>query len=160
MPGLKAGRYELHEELGRGAMGVVYKAFDPMIGRTVAVKTMRLAEEGSGMPRPELLTRFQTEARAAGQLVHPNIVIIYDAGEADGLQALLDPASDLRLGEPLEPGTERYLVLDPLGEDLVVGILEDQPDHRPDDRHILLRQWQTTNGDVPFASQNTVQVQH
>jgi len=66
-------------------MGVVYKAFDPMIGRTVAVKTMRLSEEGSGLARPELVTRFQTEARAAGQLVHPNIVIIYDAGETEGL---------------------------------------------------------------------------
>ncbi len=85
MTGLKAGRYELQEELGRGAMGVVYKAFDPMIGRTVAVKTMKLTEEGSGMARPELVARFQTEARAAGQLVHPNIVIIYDAGENDGL---------------------------------------------------------------------------
>ncbi len=85
MSSLKAGRYELQEELGRGAMGVVYKAFDPMIGRTVAVKTMKLTEEGSGMARPELVARFQTEARAAGQLVHPNIVIIYDAGETEGL---------------------------------------------------------------------------
>jgi serine/threonine-protein kinase len=81
----KAGRYELLEELGRGAMGVVYKAFDPMIGRTVAVKTMRLAELGTGLPRPDLVQRFQTEARAAGQLVHPNIVIVYDAGEDQGL---------------------------------------------------------------------------
>jgi serine/threonine protein kinase len=81
----KAGRYQLLEELGRGAMGVVYKAFDPMIGRTVAVKTMRLAELGTGLPRPDLVQRFQTEARAAGQLVHPNIVIVYDAGEDQGL---------------------------------------------------------------------------
>lgn len=85
MAALKAGRYELQDELGRGAMGVVYRAFDPMIGRTVAVKTMKLTEEGSGLARPELVARFQTEARAAGQLVHPNIVIIYDAGENDGL---------------------------------------------------------------------------
>jgi serine/threonine-protein kinase len=99
----KAGRYELLEELGRGAMGVVYKAHDPMIGRTVAVKTMRLTEEGTGMTRAELIARFQTEARAAGLLVHPNIVVVYDAGEDEGvfyitmehvegrsLQALLD----------------------------------------------------------------------
>ncbi|MCL5289048.1 MAG: PEGA domain-containing protein [Acidobacteria bacterium] len=85
MAALKAGRYELQDELGRGAMGVVYKAFDPMIGRTVAVKTMKLTEEGSGLARPDLVARFQTEARAAGQLVHPNIVIIYDAGENDGV---------------------------------------------------------------------------
>ena len=72
-------------ELGRGAMGVVYKAMDPVIGRTVAVKTIRLSEEGTGLSRPELLTRFQTEARAAGLLTHPNIVVVFDAGEEDGL---------------------------------------------------------------------------
>ena len=81
----KAGRYEITGELGRGAMGVVYKAMDPVIGRTVAVKTIRLSEEGTGLSRPELLTRFQTEARAAGLLTHPNIVVVFDAGEEDGL---------------------------------------------------------------------------
>jgi len=99
----KAGRYELLEELGRGAMGVVWKGHDPMIGRTVAVKTMKLAEEVGGQPRPELVTRFHNETRAAGLLTHPNIVVIYDAGEEGGtfyitmefiegrsLQALLD----------------------------------------------------------------------
>jgi serine/threonine-protein kinase len=81
----KAGRYEFMGELGRGAMGVVYKAMDPVIGRTVAVKTIRLSEEGTGLSRPELVTRFQTEARAAGLLTHPNIVVVFDAGEEDGL---------------------------------------------------------------------------
>ena len=81
----KAGRYEIVGELGRGAMGVVYKAVDPVIGRTVAVKTIRLTEEGTGMSRPELLQRFQTEAHAAGLLTHPNIVVVYDAGEEGGL---------------------------------------------------------------------------
>jgi serine/threonine protein kinase len=81
----KAGRYEIQSELGRGAMGVVYKAIDPVIGRTVAVKTLRLSEEGTGLSRPELLNRFQTEARAAGLLTHPNIVVVFDAGEEDGL---------------------------------------------------------------------------
>src|SRR5579863_2401166 len=70
--GLKAGRYEISGELGRGAMGVVYKATDPVIGRTVAVKTIKLSEEGTGLSRPELLT-------------HPNIVVVFDAGEEDGL---------------------------------------------------------------------------
>jgi serine/threonine protein kinase len=83
--GLKAGRYEISGELGRGAMGVVYKATDPVIGRTVAVKTIKLSEEGTGLSRPELLSRFQTEARAAGLLTHPNIVVVFDAGEEDGL---------------------------------------------------------------------------
>jgi serine/threonine protein kinase len=81
----KAGRYEILGELGRGAMGVVYRAVDPVIGRNVAVKTIRLTEQGTGLSRPELLARFQTEARAAGLLTHPNIVVVYDAGEEDGL---------------------------------------------------------------------------
>jgi serine/threonine-protein kinase len=86
MPTLtKAGRYEISGELGRGAMGVVYLATDPVIGRTVAVKTLQLSEEGTGMSRTELLARFQTEARAAGHLAHPNIVVVFDAGEEDGL---------------------------------------------------------------------------
>jgi serine/threonine protein kinase len=82
---VRAGRYEILGELGRGAMGVVYKATDPVIGRPVAVKTIRLSEEGTGLSRPELLARFQTEARAAGLLTHPNIVVVYDAGEENGL---------------------------------------------------------------------------
>ena len=104
MPTLtKAGRYEIREELGRGAMGVVYRAHDPVIGRDVAVKTLHLVEAGTGMTREELVSRFQTEARAAGLLAHPNIVVVYDAGEEEGvfyitmelvegrsLQALLD----------------------------------------------------------------------
>jgi serine/threonine-protein kinase len=81
----KAGRYEILGELGRGAMGVVYKATDPVIGRAVAVKTIKLSEEGTGLSRPELLSRFQTEARAAGLLTHPNIVVVFDAGEEEGL---------------------------------------------------------------------------
>jgi len=81
----KAGRYEILSELGRGAMGVVYLAIDPVIGRNVAVKTIRLTSEGTGLSHNELLSRFQTEARAAGLLTHPNIVVVYDAGEEDGL---------------------------------------------------------------------------
>jgi serine/threonine protein kinase len=82
---LKAGRYEIVAELGRGAMGVVYKANDPVIGRPVAVKTIKLSEQGTGLTRSELIARFQTEARAAGLLTHHNIVVVYDAGEEDGL---------------------------------------------------------------------------
>ncbi len=80
-----AGRYQLQEELGRGAMGIVYKAHDPTIGRTVAVKTMRLTEAGTGMTHDELIARFQIETRAAGLLTHPNIVVVYDAGEDGGI---------------------------------------------------------------------------
>lgn len=81
----KAGRYDLREELGRGAMGVVFHGFDPVIGRDVAVKTMHLSEAGTGMSREELVDRFQTEARAAGLLTHPNIVVVFDAGEEQGV---------------------------------------------------------------------------
>src|SRR6202045_1950548 len=81
----KVGRDESLGGLGRGGMGVVYRAKDPLIGRTVAVKTVRLSEEGTGMSHAQLVERFQTEARAAGLLTHPNIVVIYDAGETDGL---------------------------------------------------------------------------
>src|SRR5438105_7012079 len=77
------GRYEINGELGRGAMGVVYKATDPTIGRTVALKTMRL--DVHGLDAKEMVRRFQNESRAAGVLNHPNIVTIYDAGEHDGI---------------------------------------------------------------------------
>jgi predicted Ser/Thr protein kinase len=76
------GRYEIIGELGRGAMGVVYKAQDPTIGRTVALKTLRL--DVHGLENGDMVRRFQNEARAAGLLNHPNIVTIYDAGEQDG----------------------------------------------------------------------------
>ena len=79
----KIGRYEIVGELGRGAMGVVYKATDPNIGRTVALKTMRL--DVHGLESADLMRRFQNEARAAGLLNHPNIVTIYDAGEYEGI---------------------------------------------------------------------------
>jgi serine/threonine protein kinase len=81
----KAGRYEILDELGRGGMGVVYRAKDPSIGRTVAVKTIQVSEEGTGMSHAQLVEDFQTEARAAGLLTHPNIVVIYDVGESDGV---------------------------------------------------------------------------
>src|SRR5215475_12017376 len=77
------GRYEITGELGRGAMGLVYKALDPTIGRTVALKTMRL--DVHGLETDDVLRRFKNEARAAGVLNHPNIVTIYDAGEQDGM---------------------------------------------------------------------------
>ena len=79
----KVGRYEVISELGRGAMGVVYKALDPTIGRTVALKTMRL--DVHGLETEDVFRRFKNEARAAGVLNHPNIVTIYDAGEQDGM---------------------------------------------------------------------------
>ncbi len=77
------GRYQIEKELGKGAMGLVYKATDPNIGRAVALKTMRL--DVHGIEQEEMLRRFKNEARSAGVLNHPNIVTIYDAGEDQGL---------------------------------------------------------------------------
>ncbi len=74
------GRYEIVGELGQGAMGVVYKATDPLIDRVVAIKTitLSLAQE----ERDEYEARFYQEAKAAGRLSHPNIVTIYDVGRS------------------------------------------------------------------------------
>ncbi|MGH8616537.1 MAG: serine/threonine-protein kinase [Burkholderiales bacterium] len=79
----KLGKYEIRRELGRGAMGVVVEAFDPMIERTVALKTIR-ADQLEGTEAQEIMTRFQREAKAAGRLTHPNIVAVYDYGEDGG----------------------------------------------------------------------------
>lgn len=79
----KVGRYQVEGELGQGAMGVVYKATDPNIGRQVALKTLRL--DVHGIDADEMRRRFQNEARAAGVLNHPNIITIYDAGEDQNL---------------------------------------------------------------------------
>ncbi|MBT4836809.1 MAG: serine/threonine protein kinase [Methylococcales bacterium] len=80
----KLGKYEIDKELGRGAMGVVYKGHDPFIDRFVAIKTIsrELLETGDG---EALLERFKREAQAAGRLNHLNIVDIYDFREDDGI---------------------------------------------------------------------------
>jgi hypothetical protein len=74
------GRYQIEAEIGRGAMGVVYRARDPKIDRLVAIKTISLAGQ---QPEDEQAyrERFVQEARAAGRLSHPGIVAIFDAGE-------------------------------------------------------------------------------
>jgi serine/threonine-protein kinase len=74
------GRYEILQELGRGAMGVVYLGNDPSINRHVAIKTLNYADIEPDQ-LDEVKTRFFREAEAAGNLSHPNIVTIYDAGE-------------------------------------------------------------------------------
>jgi serine/threonine-protein kinase len=76
----RLGRYEILGELGRGAMGRVFRARDPIVDRMVAVKTLDVQEFPKGQ-QEEILRRFRREAQAAGQLTHPNIVTIYDVGE-------------------------------------------------------------------------------
>jgi eukaryotic-like serine/threonine-protein kinase len=80
----RLGRYEVVSELGRGAMGIVYKGKDPKIHRTVAIKTVRLSDFDESIIN-EMKERFFREAESAGLLTHPNIVTIYDAGEEDDL---------------------------------------------------------------------------
>ncbi|OGA32126.1 MAG: cag pathogenicity island protein Cag6 [Betaproteobacteria bacterium RIFCSPLOWO2_12_FULL_64_23] len=80
---VKLGKYELRRELGRGAMGVVYEAFDPSIERIVALKTIR-SDQLESAEGQDVVGRFQREAKAAGRLNHPNIVSIYDFGEDNG----------------------------------------------------------------------------
>ncbi|MDD2720013.1 MAG: serine/threonine-protein kinase [Gallionella sp.] len=77
------GRYEVLGELGQGAMGVVYKAKDPLIDRQVAIKTISLSLAGDEIDEYE--GRFYQEAKAAGRLNHPNIVTIYDVGKSDDI---------------------------------------------------------------------------
>ncbi len=103
------GRYEVLGVLGAGSMGVVYRAFDPMARRVVAVKTVR-PEHVAGPEAGEYLLRFRREAQAAARLVHPNIVTIFDVGEdyfamelLEGatLQAILRERGSLQVGEAL-----------------------------------------------------------
>jgi len=75
------GRYKIIKEIGRGAMGTVYQGYDPKIDRIVALKTIRKDRLAESREVEDLVTRFQKEVRAAGKLVHPNIIIIYDTGE-------------------------------------------------------------------------------
>jgi serine/threonine-protein kinase len=109
----RLGRYELLGELGRGAMGVVYRARDPIIDRVVALKTIHSGR--SGEAAASFTERFFQEARSAGRLSHPNIVTIFDAGEAGGqayiameflegtgLREMLDEQAPLPVGRAVE----------------------------------------------------------
>lgn len=77
------GRYKIISEIGQGAMGTVYKAVDPIIDRTVAIKTINL--NLSRQELEEYEARFQQEIKAAGRLNHPNIVTIYDVGKTESV---------------------------------------------------------------------------
>jgi serine/threonine protein kinase len=84
----KIGRYEVIDELGRGAMGSVFRAKDPAMGRTVALKTI-LPGVLAGEDGKEFRERFYREARAAGALAHPGIVPVFDVGEHEGTPYLV-----------------------------------------------------------------------
>ncbi len=79
----QVGRYRVQQVLGRGAMGVVLRAYDPEIGRPVAIKLIR-ADLLDGVDRDAYLARFRREAQAAGRCMHPNIVAVYDFALHEG----------------------------------------------------------------------------
>ena len=91
----RLGRYEIQEEIGRGMMGVVYRALDPALGRTVALKTVQLAFAVPEEERACFEQRFLTEARVAAGLSHPGIVVVHDVGR--------DPATRDALHRPRVP---------------------------------------------------------
>jgi len=116
----KIGRFKILGMLGKGGMGIVYKALDPDIEREVAIKTIRFDTLTEGTEKDEMMTRFIREAKAAGRLSHPNITTIYDVCrekdvtyivmqfvEGQSLQALIDsgkkftPQEVIQLMKPL-----------------------------------------------------------
>lgn len=110
------GRYRIIGELGRGAMGVVYKAQDPAIGRFIAIKTIRLNELTDASERGRMRDRLFREAQSAGLLSHPGIVTIYDIAEQDGLAYIFmelvnGPQLEEMLRAPQPPGKETLLSL-------------------------------------------------
>lgn len=95
------GRYIVRRELGRGTMGVVYEAEDPVLGRTVAVKTIDLLFPAGANVRTDFERRFFTEARVAAQLSHPGIVVCHDVGK-DALSGRLFIVFEHLRGRTLE----------------------------------------------------------
>src|SRR5882757_7086794 len=79
------GPYQIQGELGRGGMGIVYRGIDPVIGRTVAVKTVHSSDLGDSVEQEKLKERLFREAKSAGILSHPGIVTIYDVEQQDDL---------------------------------------------------------------------------
>ncbi len=102
------GRYRLERELGRGAVGTVYLAADPAIGRQVAIKTLSLLEHYEEREQEAAAQRFMKEAEAVGRLAHPNIVSIHDAGREHDLAYLV---MDYVAGESLEAWVQKSNLL-------------------------------------------------
>ena len=109
------GRYQILERLGQGGMGVVYRAFDPQIERTVAIKVISTQL----VDQPEHRERFFREARAAGRLAHRNIITIFDLGEDRGqpyiaMEYIQGMALDVRMrtGEPLTLSQKVGIIID------------------------------------------------
>src|SRR5713226_7312711 len=110
-------RYKVHESIGFGAMGAVYKAFDPLIKRTLAIKTIRLDIPRQSPQYKSFIERFYHEARISGTLSHPNIVTLFDIGEEGGLPYL---AMEYVEGETISSILERGLRFKP---EKVIGLV-------------------------------------
>jgi TonB family protein len=139
------GRYEAEAEIGEGAMGRVYRCRDPLVGRPVAVKTVK-SEYLSGDTREDYLNRFRREAQAAGTLSHPGIVSIFDVGEdyivmeyVEGTtlhhllrdQRALDFSSALRVLAPLAEALDHAHQVGVIHRDIKPANIMVQPDGRP-----------------------------
>lgn len=98
------GRYEVMKELGRGAMGIVYLGKDPKINRQVAIKTLRFEEQMDEEQTKSVKERFFREAESAGNLTHPNIIRIFDAGEDQDVAYI---AMELLEGQDLKAHSEK-----------------------------------------------------
>jgi tRNA A-37 threonylcarbamoyl transferase component Bud32 len=111
------GRYVIRGELGRGAMGIVYDAVDPMIGRRVAIKVISLKADAEPRQADLLKERLFREARSAGRLFHPGIVVILDVGvHEDSAFIAMEHIDGSSLHQLLSRG--------PLAPDLAVSILK------------------------------------
>lgn len=102
------GRYQILKELGRGAMGTVYLGKDPKINRQVAIKTVRFDDDVDEATMKATKDRFFREAESAGNLNHPNIIKIFDAGEDNDVSYI---AMELLEGEDLKKYTEKANLL-------------------------------------------------
>ena len=118
----RLGRYELLDELGKGAMGVVYRARDPRINREVALKAIPLSDEFEAEELDEARARFFREAEMAGRLSHPHIVTIFDAGEDQGTAYI---AMELLRGRHLVEHTHPSRLLPPATVIEIVARLAD-----------------------------------
>ena len=97
------GRYEILAEIGKGAMGVVYRANDPLLSRTVAIKTINMSSDPEEVAEYE--ARFYQEAKAAGGLNHPNIVTIHDIGKSGNVVYMaMEYLEGEELRELMKPG--------------------------------------------------------
>ncbi|MFE7447984.1 serine/threonine-protein kinase, partial [Streptomyces chartreusis] len=107
---LLAGRYRVVAQLGRGGMGVVWRAVDEVLGREVAVKELRTYSDADGPELADLRLRMQREARAAARVRHPGVVAVHDVTEVDGRPLIVMELVD---GPSLEAVLRERGTLDP-----------------------------------------------